>query len=156
MTIRRHVNIAELNEDFMAFEEACSEAPQGMFQQARAVRDQVLGYSADEFLRVARSADIEVCNSDGIREIETMMFDMLRRMNPGSEIDMAIYLGRALRLAPDDRMALYGSKQDIIARLKRDRDFLASFLPPIDDEPVVNDDEDQYAGSDAPFPGQEA
>ena len=130
MTIRRHVDLSSINEDFMCFEVACSEAPEGMFLQAREIRDRVLGYSADEFLRVTKSNGLETDNCDGIREVEALMFDLVRKKNPDSEIEAAIGLGRVLRDAPSDRMRLHGSKEAILDRLQRDRDFINSTRGP--------------------------
>lgn len=123
MTIRRAINVAAANEDYMCFEEAVGNAPEGMFNQSRAIKYEV-GEACDDFLRAMTIRGLATCNGDGIREIEVMMFDMIRRENPTSEIEQAIGLGRVLRDAPNDRLALHGSKQDIIARLVRDRDFL--------------------------------
>jgi hypothetical protein len=124
MTIRRSVNIAEINKDFTYFLDGCENAPDGMFTQALDIRDRVLGYTADEFLRVATAADLMTCNSDGIREIEAMMFAMLREKNPNSQIEQTIGLGKALEHAGSEGSAV--TKQDILDRLVSDRNFVQS------------------------------
>lgn len=124
MTIRRSVNIATINTDFTYFLEGCENAPAGMYTQALDIRDRVLGYVADEFLRVARSSGLETCNCDGIREIECMMFAMIREKNPDSQIGQAIGLGRALEHASEPGSAV--TRSDILARLRSDRAFVQS------------------------------
>jgi hypothetical protein len=96
MTIRRNVNIAAINDDFMAFERGLSAAPAGFdLNKAEDIRDRVLGYSADTFLAVAKRNGLKTCNCDGIREIEALMFDMIRRQNPDCGIESLIAIGRA-------------------------------------------------------------
>jgi len=96
MTIRRNVNIAAINDDFMAFERGLEVAPAGVaLMKGNDIRDRVLGYSADMFLASAKRNELTTCNCDGIREIEALMFDMLRWQNPECGIDELIALGRA-------------------------------------------------------------
>jgi len=120
MTIRSNVNLRALNTDFTYFLDACEAAPEGVFEEAKNIRDRVLGYSADELLRVCKSNDIGACNCDGIREVEIIMFDMVRRMNPDSQIESAIGFGREITQFPNAR-------ERVIAGLIRDRDFVRSF-----------------------------
>lgn len=120
MTIRRSVDLSAINRDYTLFLDGCEAAPEGMFLQAKDVRDRIIGYGVDELLRTAKASGLETCACDGIREIEILMFDMLRRMNPTSEIEGAMGLGRALTDADEEGRAR------IIAGLVRDRDFVAS------------------------------
>jgi len=121
MTIRRSVDLAAINAEYTLFLDGCEAAPDRMFLQAKDIRDRVIGYCADEIVRVARASDIVACPCDGIREIEILMFDMVRRMNPVSEIEGAIGLGRSLEAAVDD-----DSRRSIVSGLVRDRDFVES------------------------------
>ena len=117
-----------LNKDFASFRYACEEAPEGVFEQAKEIRE-MIGNLADQFVEQARALGLDVCNCDGIHHVEATMFDQLRRKNPNSEIEGAIGLGRALEDAPHDPMGLHGSKQAILAGLTRDRDFIRSMTP---------------------------
>lgn len=120
MTIRRHVDLSAINADYTLFLDGCDAAPDGMFLQAKDIRDRVIGYGVDELARTAKASDVVTCSCDGIREIEVLMFDMLRRMNPSSEIEGAMGLGRSLADSDAEGRAR------IIAGLVRDRDFVAS------------------------------
>lgn len=119
MTIRRHVDLAAINTDYTHFLTGCETAPSGMFGRALDVRDRIIGYCVDEIDRTARAAGLESCVSDGIREIEILMFDMLRTKNPLGEIAGATAFGRALEEAEDP-----DARQRIIEALERDRDFV--------------------------------
>lgn len=95
MTIRRHVDLSALNDDLMAFERGIERAPAGpVLMKCEDIRDRVLGYSADTILGAAARNGLTACNCDGIREIEALMFDMIRRKNPDSGIEELILLGR--------------------------------------------------------------
>ncbi len=118
MTIRSNVNIAAANSVFEAFEAACERAPEGTFEESKTIR-WLIGETCDDFLSQMQGRGINVCNCDGIREVEVMLFDMIHRKNPVSEIDAAIGLGRTLLEYPD-------AADRVIAGLIRDRDFLAS------------------------------
>lgn len=117
MTIRSSVNIRAINESYMAFEEACDRAPEGTFEWSKDLR-QDIGETCDAFLALMRSKGVETCNCDGIREIEVMLFAMLRDKNPDSEIQSAIGLGETLRDPAFDG-------ESIIRGLERDRDAIA-------------------------------
>lgn len=126
MTIRRHIDIAAINIDYGYFLDATEKAPEGVFEQAKKIAE-FIGDHATEFLAAGMDVQrLAVDNGDGIREIECLMFDMLRRKNPNSEIEEAMGLGRVLAAAPHDPSGLSGSKQWIITGLTRDRDFLRS------------------------------
>jgi hypothetical protein len=120
MTIRRHVDLAAIDTDYAHFLNGCETAPPGMFGRALDVRDRIIGYCVDEVVRTAGAAGLESCVSDGIREIEILMFDMLRTKNPLGEIAGAIAFGRDLEEAEDPE-----ARERIIEALVRDRDFVA-------------------------------
>lgn len=121
MTIRRHVDVAAINADYTLFLDACEAAPEGLFDRSKDIRDRVLGYGVDEFARVASGLGLKTCPCDGIREVEAMLFDMLRRLNPDDEIESAIGFGKAL-----EATETADGRRDLVARLERDRDFVRS------------------------------
>jgi hypothetical protein len=118
MTIRSSINASAINRDFQHFETACESAPLGTFDQAKDI-GQMIGEQCDAFLAAAKAMGLDVCNCDGIREIECMMFAMLREKNPDSQIEQGIGLGQTLNMHPE-------SADRVITGLVRDRDFLAS------------------------------
>lgn len=92
MTIRRHVDLAAINSDYSDFLDGVEIAKAGVVPIAQNVAD-LIGDAADGIIREARALGLEVCNCDGIREIEILIFDMLLRKNPDSEIATAITIG---------------------------------------------------------------
>lgn len=149
MTIRSCIDARSANEDFMAFEEGCANAPAGTFERAIAIRDRI-GYLCDEFLAGMKELDLTVCNCDGIREIEVLMFDMLRRKNETGVIPTTIAFGRALQ-----EQSYQYDRDAIINRVRRDGSFWATReewerfgFAVEDDEPVIDDDPDRFPGYD--------
>lgn len=148
MTIRSSIDAQEANRLYMAFEEGCDNAPAGALDQAIAIRDRI-GYLCDEFLAGMKALDLAVCNCDGIREVEVLMFDMLRRKNPTGQIPAMIAFGIALQEAGE-----FG-RPDIINRVRRDGDLWATReererfgFAVVDDEPVIDDDPARFPGYD--------
>ena len=92
MTIRRNVNIAAINSTYGQFLDGVETAKAGVVPIAQNVAD-MIGDAVDGILREARVLGLEACNCDGIREIEVMIFDMLLRKNPNSQITAAIEIG---------------------------------------------------------------
>lgn len=175
MTIRPHIDAREANRLYTAFEEGCANAPAGTFERAIAIRDRI-GYLCDEFLDGMKELDVSVCNCDGIREIEVLMFDMLRRKNDAGQIPAMIAFGLALQ-----EQTYQHDRDTIINRVRRDGNFWATreewerfgLLDPegtgasglaeaallqagldpagyviVDDEPVIDDDPDRFPGYD--------
>lgn len=121
MTIRSNINARRANDLYTAFEEGCANAPIGTLEKSIEVRDRI-GYVCDEFLDGMKKLDVTTCNCDGIREIEVLMFDMLRRQNPGpGPIMEAIGFGRALQ-----EQSYQMDRDEIIRRVERDGHFAAT------------------------------
>lgn len=121
MTIRSHIDAQEANRLYMAFEEGCANAPDGTFERSIAIRDRI-GYHCDEFLSGMKALNVSVCNCDGIREIEVLMFDMLRRKNPGGgPIMEAVAFGLALQ-----ERQYQCDRDELIRRVGRDGHFAAT------------------------------
>lgn len=146
MTIRRNIDASALNEQYMAFEEACTYAPEGTYELAKSIWMEV-GAACDELIRRIGAIDgAAISNSDGIREIEVMIFDAIRRESKSFEIESAIGLGTALRYPPE-----FGNndRTSILHRVERDGKFLASreeweALGIIKDEPEIDDSEERF------------
>ena len=121
MTIRRNLNLAAINDDFMDFEKACDLAPDGVLQQAKDIRA-FIGEQADQLLSHAQRSGIKTCNCDGIREIEVLIFDMIRRKNPDSQIERAVGIGGDLREADCATM------DGLLAELERNPDTIGTLF----------------------------
>lgn len=89
MTIRRNVDITDINHDYMYFETAIEnrtkDTDERMVDMLR-----IIGNACDQLLSEMQLIGLSTCNCDGIREIECLMFDMLRKNNPDSEIEKTI------------------------------------------------------------------
>lgn len=120
MTIRSNVNIRAANDDYGHFLTGVEAAPAGVLVQGQTIAD-LIGDMANGIIRRAREEDLKVCNCDGIREIEALVFAMLRDKNPDSEIETAIGLGRTLTDFPniaEQVMAILRSDPDYTDKLK--------------------------------------
>lgn len=93
------------------------EAPEGMFQDAKDIRD-MIGYIADETIRKAQALGLEVCNSDGAFNLEVEIYGYIRDKNE-ARLMSAEAFGKSMDEADDDL------RKRIIAGLERDRAFLA-------------------------------
>lgn len=120
MTIRTNIDAREANRLYTAFDEGCSNAPAGTFEKAIAIRNQI-GDLCDEFLESMKGLGVSVCNCDGIREIEVLMFDMLRRKNESGQIPAMIGFGLALQ-----ECSYQMDRDTIINRVRRDGNFWAT------------------------------
>lgn len=95
MTIRRNVNIADINKDYSAFMVALDELPSGMFLFSRSVQKMVSD-TLDDLELYATIAEVPLDRCDRIREVEALMFDMIRQTNTGSDIEQVIQIGNLL------------------------------------------------------------
>ena len=95
MTIRRNVNIAEMNADYSAFTDALSRLPRGAFTFARNLLNSVTS-SIDALEEHSASYGVKTDRCDMIREVEVLTFDMLRRTNESVEVEQVIQIGRVL------------------------------------------------------------
>ena len=121
MTIRSNIDAREANRIYTAFEEGCANAPAGTFAQAEKIRLQI-GEACDSFLANMKALGVAVCNCDGIREIEVLMFDMLRRKNQSTgPIMAATAFGLALQ-----EQRYQSDRDEILRRVKRDGYFAAT------------------------------
>lgn len=120
MTIRSHIDAREANRLYTAFEEGCANAPEGTFERALLIRD-IIGNMCDSFLTDMKELGVGVCNCDGIREIEVLMFDMLRRKNDAGQIPAMIAFGLALQ-----EQTYQHDRDTIINRVRRDGNFWAT------------------------------
>lgn len=116
MTIRSHIDLRQPNYDYGHFLLGVENAPDGMFLQAKKIAE-MIGDMADDLIHQTRRNQLSICNADGIREIEVMVFELLRKKNPTSEIESCMGLGRTLDEYPE-------SRDRVIGGLIRDRDCL--------------------------------
>lgn len=115
MTIRRNLNLAAINDDYSDFLTATEHAPAGTFEQAKMIAE-FIGNTVDDLIINGRERGLNICNCDGIREIEVLIFSMLSNKNPDSEIEAARGLGADLREAD------CGTMDRILAELEMKRD----------------------------------
>lgn len=120
MTIRSNIDAREANRLYMAFEAACDNAPAGTMIRAKEIRASI-GEACDAFLASMKALNVSACNCDGIREIEALMFDNIRRKNTTGVVPAAIGFGLALLETEDP-----ADQTTIINRVRRDGDFWAS------------------------------
>lgn len=75
----------------------------------------------DSIEGIARGQDLRVHFCDFTREVEALLFDMMRRENPefAGEIEQMIALGQQFEMYPE-------SAKVAVANIERDRDFLRS------------------------------
>lgn len=102
MTIRRNVDLSYMSSRLTNAQAAVDTTPSGTFARVPMILD-FIGEKLDEFIREAREQGINVCNSDGAREIEALVFEMIRSnaSNDAREIALAIKLGELLTDFPD-------------------------------------------------------
>lgn len=98
MTIRRNLNLAAIDSDYCDFLTATEYAPSGTYDEAKMIAS-FIGNTVDALITDGRRSGLNICGCDKIREIEILIFDMLRTKNPDSQIEKAISLGDALRNA---------------------------------------------------------
>lgn len=114
MTITRSL----LADQFQEFLVCVDESPTGVFEDAKEIRE-MMGNIADKLIRDARALGLDVCNCDGIFNIEIEIYGYLRRKNVDRFISFEAY-GKVYGEA-DDFL-----KERINRGLTSDRDFLAS------------------------------
>ncbi len=147
MTIRRNADIAAMSSAYSDFEAGVDAAPEGTFSMSRNLKFEI-GDAIDDLIRTVRRLGLNANNSDGAREVEALVYGWVRDANlDNPEFAMTENFGFCLGEAEGD-----AEREQVIASHE------AAYLDiQVDDEePDVSDDEDQYAGADAPFPGQEA
>lgn len=94
MTIRRDVNLKQINSDYSDFQLALELLPRSLFQFARSVQ-QVITDTIDNLELTASIAEVPVDRCDRIREVEALTFDMIRQTNasPANEIWQVVKIG---------------------------------------------------------------
>jgi hypothetical protein len=113
MTITRSITATQFQNFLNAYD-----APKGVFEDAKAIRD-TIGYLADETLSKAQALGLNVCNSDGIFNLEIEIYGYLRRDNEDRFVGAEGY-GETIGDADE------ATRERINAGLIRDREFLAS------------------------------
>lgn len=103
----------KLNKDFAAFRNGVESAPEGCYEYAREVRDEI-GNAVDALIQKFRDLGIRIDNSDAAHNVEAVIFDWVRKAPPHGDLEGPIGLGR-LSGAELER-SVFG--------LKRDREFL--------------------------------
>lgn len=113
MTITR----SETANNFMHFLTCVDESPEGMFVDAKEIRENI-GEIADDILKKAEALGMGVCHCDGIFNLEIEIYGFLRKENESRFLGAEGY-GRAWEMLDRD------GQRDMNRRLESDRDFLA-------------------------------
>lgn len=117
MSIRPNVNLAAMNKNLSLLDTCRQEAPEGMFTAACELSG-IIGDTCDELIKTLNAAGYKTENCDGIREIEALIYDWVRRSNPDNLVFAeAEGFGRAIQTEAAPRVR---------AQLIRDRDFIRS------------------------------
>lgn len=98
MTIRRNTDLSRFSADLSAVQTAIDATGRDTFKRADEIVN-FIGNQCDALLNSAKDLNIGTCNCDGIREIEALMFDMVRRnatIADDQEISRAMKIGYAL------------------------------------------------------------
>lgn len=133
MSIRRNVNIAELNGRWTNLERCAEEAPQDTYEFAKEVA-QLVSEVADDVLSRAKAIGLKCNNSDGLREFEAVLYGLLVDSNPDSFSAFVVSEGFGEHMA--------GPARDrVLAGAIRDRDNLkaAGIILPKGDDPSVSE-----------------
>lgn len=129
MTIRRNIDLSNMSDRLSRLQDACDNAPHNFFPRLHKAISFV-GEQCDAFINEARGAKLGVCNCDGIREIESLMMNMLIRtahIDLDAEIKCADFYGDALY----ERDSF--DRESLIRRVHRD----ASLIKSISDWQIV-------------------
>lgn len=147
MTIRRNIDLSAMSDRLWNVQMACDNSATSFPQLRDAIG--VCGEQCDDLIKTARSESLGICNCDGIREVEALMFDLLARNalpDLAAEIEMAEFYAQALT----DRN--FEEQNDLVAHVQRNEHLLKTLEDwkitiaerSIDDEPVVEDDEERF------------
>jgi hypothetical protein len=115
MSIRSHIDAQALNHAWTAFERCAEDAPEGAYEQAKAIA-QVVGLCANHLIKELREIGLGANNGDGLREVEAVIYGYIKNSNPDAEVfPMAEGFGSAMVGEAGER---------VLAQAVRDRDFL--------------------------------
>lgn len=99
MTIRRSVDISSMNRDYSAFHTALDYCPVEEFMLSHHIGNFVVS-TMDDLESNSRFYGVAIDNCDMIREVEALIFDMVRRKNKLVEVEKLIRLGHMLDDVP--------------------------------------------------------
>jgi hypothetical protein len=81
MSIRSHIDAQALNHAWTAFEQCAEDAPEGAYEQAKAIA-QVVGLCANHLIKELREIGLGANNGDGLREVEAVIYGYIKNSNP--------------------------------------------------------------------------
>jgi hypothetical protein len=117
MSIYRHVDIQKLRLNFDHFDQCANEAPNGVHDQAKAIRE-VIGKTVDSFMASLRELGLQVDTCDRARAVEAMLYAYAKESNPDyPEFYTAEGFGEAMNGEARER---------VLAQSVQNRDFLQS------------------------------
>lgn len=114
MTIRSNINARDLNDRWSNLERAVECAPEGTFEQAKAVAE-IVAETANRLVKASAAAGLKVNNCDQLREVEAMIYGWIVDAQEPGELIAAEGFGAAMDTPAADR---------VLAGIVRDRDFL--------------------------------
>ena len=113
MSIRPNIDAREYNRRYELIEACAENAPEGVHEHAKELVA-VIGDVADLLLRELKRAGFPICNCDGIREIEAVIYGAVLKQYYAA-VAGAEGFGEAMGTDAKDR---------VIEQVIRDRDFL--------------------------------
>lgn len=99
MTIRRSVDISSINRDYSAFHTALDYCPVEEFTLSHNIENFVVS-TMDDLESNSRFYGVAIDTCDMIREVEALIFDMVRRKNELVEVEKLIRLGHMIHDFP--------------------------------------------------------
>ena len=119
MSIYRHIDIQALRLNFDHFDQCADEAPNGVHEQAKAIRE-VIGKTVDGFMASLREIGLQADTCDRARAVEAVLYAYAKESNPDyPEFYTAEGFGDAMNGEARER---------VIAQSIRSRDFLQGVL----------------------------
>lgn len=113
MTIPRTINMEALNERLGNMDNCAQYAPTRTFERAKTAHG-IIGEALDDLIKRLAAEGFDVCNCDGVRQVEAVMYGWVVTSDPETFL-VAEGFGSAMDTEAKDR---------VIANMKRDRDFI--------------------------------
>lgn len=85
MTIRNSIDAQALSRAYDDFERCAEEAPDGAYEEAKAVKA-LIGGLADRLIQDVRALGLKADNCDSIREVEAVIYGYLKASNPEATV----------------------------------------------------------------------
>jgi hypothetical protein len=116
MTIRNSVNISKLNDEMSNYQACAEQAPKGTYEDVKETWFALNEIFGDLFTAL-KDAGFKVNPCDGFREIEVLIYGMLKEANPDKWVRFAVGEGFGSHMGTD-------TEELVLENTTRDRDFI--------------------------------